>query len=136
MHESHQSATSLALRGDADAVTGCVPEDRALHTCSTVTLFFIAAVLCIGTAAGRKVVADPLLSVGVRDDGFYRINFEDLDPFTPPLHTGSLLLTSAGRPVPMVVNDGDDGEFGPGDSLRFTGRRLAGESTWRHLLPK
>ena len=39
-------------------------------------------------------------------------------------------LSAAGRPVPIWIEDGGDGTFGPGDGLEFVGERLAGESSY------
>jgi len=97
------------------------------------------------TAIGRLVViAAPILLAGgaatpahggrlniyTEAPGVHRVRFEDLGAGTPAaewMPSATLGLTTAGRPVPIHVNDGGDGRFGPGDSFEFLAERLAGE---------
>ncbi|HEV7669344.1 MAG TPA: C25 family cysteine peptidase [Thermoanaerobaculia bacterium] len=90
---------------------------------------FIA--LLAPTAAGATIaaVARPTFKIAVEETGAHRVRFEDLAAagLDAVLPSGGLGLTCVGVPVPLWVEDGGDGTFGPGDHLEFLGRRLAGE---------
>jgi peptidase C25-like protein len=71
--------------------------------------------------------------IEVRDDGVYAVSYEALAKAglaaEPP--SASLVLRNRGAVVPLWVEDGGDGRFGPGDRLELVGRHLAGELTYR-----
>jgi hypothetical protein len=77
--------------------------------------------------------APPVFKIAVEEDAAYRVRFEDLAVAglaAAGLPTASMGLTCAGAPVPIWVEDGGDGAFGPGDHLEFLGRHLAGEVSY------
>jgi len=75
--------------------------------------------------------AEVVYNIAVGGDGHYQLDFEQLPASPrPQLSSRALRLTHRGEPVAMQLVDGGDGTFGPGDYLRFTGRRLAGTGSW------
>lgn len=67
------------------------------------------------------------LRVEVRQDGLYRINYEDLPLLKmgrPVLVPGSLVLSCQGREVPLRVVCASGRALGPGDYLEFYGKGL------------
>ncbi len=87
------------------------------------------AVVSAATAESSAALARPTFKIAVEETAAYRVRFEDLAAagLGGGLPRGGLGLTCAGLPVPLWVEDGGDGIFGPGDHLEFLGRRLAGE---------
>ena len=81
--------------------------------------------------ASSFTTATPMVNIAVADDGYYELTFDALD-LLATVETMHLRLYERGRPVPMRVADGDDGVFGPGDSIHFVGRRVAGKHSWYH----
>lgn len=73
-----------------------------------------------------------MFNVAVVEDGHYRLRFEALGRGVKPVPTDALVLTERGSTVAIQVDDGGDGVFGRGDSLRFIGRRLAGAHSWHN----
>ena len=66
--------------------------------------------------------------------GVYRVTWEDLAAHGLERSPASsnLGLEHRDGPTPIWVEDGGDGEFGPGDHFEFLGQRLAGERTYYH----
>ncbi|HXT49440.1 MAG TPA: C25 family cysteine peptidase, partial [Thermoanaerobaculia bacterium] len=98
-----------------------------------------AAWLCASLVAAAATAA-PVSSAGsarfridVRDDAVYGISYGALAKagLAGQPASSSLALTNRGTPVPLWVEDGGDGRFGPGDRLEFVGRHLAGTVTYR-----
>jgi hypothetical protein len=74
----------------------------------------------------------PAFRVTVVEEGVYRVTFEDLAGAglkAKSLSAARLGLTNRGEPVPLWVQDGGDGRFGPGDWIEFVGERLPGETS-------
>ncbi|HET9766356.1 MAG TPA: C25 family cysteine peptidase, partial [Thermoanaerobaculia bacterium] len=71
--------------------------------------------------------------IEVRDDGVYAVSYESLAKagLTGQPSSESLVLHNRGTVVPLWVEDGGDGRFGPGDRLELVGRHLAGALTFR-----
>src|SRR4029079_5558164 len=71
--------------------------------------------------------------IEVRDDGVYGVAYEALAKggLTGQPASGAIALSNRGAAVPLWVEDGGDGRFGPGDRLEFVGRHLAGTVTYR-----
>ena len=98
---------------------------------------FGAALSFLGLVAAfvapRASASDPpLLKIYTEEPGVYRVRHEDLTASGLPsggVASDRLGLTTSGRPVPVHLNDGGDGWFGPGDSLEFVAERLAGETS-------
>ena len=87
-----------------------------------------------GLLSGPSAAASPTFRVGVETPGVYRLTFEDLAAagLETPLESAGLELGNQGRAVPIWVEDGDDGLFGPGDRLEWVGEHLRGEKTFHH----
>jgi hypothetical protein len=68
----------------------------------------------------------------VEHAGIYEVPFESLEEagHSGSLETARLGLTNLGTPVPLWVEDGGDGVFGPGDRLLFVGEVLRGEFSY------
>lgn len=98
-------------------------------------LAVLAALLAPAAAApAAPAVNDalPVFKLAVEETAAYQVRFEDLAAagLEGPLPSAGLGLTGAGAPVPLWVEDGGDGAFGPGDHLEFLGRHLAGEVSY------
>lgn len=78
-------------------------------------------------AAGESL---PAYKIFVESDGAYQVGFEDLPAAGEPLPSAGLGLTTSGQPVPVWVEDGGDGLFGPGDRVEFLGEHLQGEVSY------
>ncbi len=85
-----------------------------------------------GAAGGLTAGADPLFKLTLSEPGAYRVSYEALAAagLAGEVASAGLGLTSGGEPVPIWVDDGGDGRFGPGDGIEFVGERLAGEHSW------
>jgi len=70
--------------------------------------------------------------IEVRDDGVYGIAYEALAAAGLQGQPGSDLLAVShrGLPVPVWVEDGGDGRFGPGDRIELIGRHLSGAASY------
>lgn len=69
------------------------------------------------------------------EPGLYRVPFEALRADAqslPDIPTAELSLESRGRLVPIHVEDGADGHFGPGDWFEFAAEVLPGAETYYH----
>jgi len=69
----------------------------------------------------------PTFRFGLEEPGIYRVDHADLAAagLGGELPSAELALAENGRPVPIWIDDGGDGRFGPGDHLEFRGERLA-----------
>jgi hypothetical protein len=94
------------------------------------TLLALAA-----AAAAVPAAAAPAFKIGIEQAGVYGVTFEDLAAAWPGLEppaSAGLGVTHAGGPVPVWIEDGGDGVFGPGDRLELVAEELRGETTWFH----
>ncbi|HEX6900180.1 MAG TPA: C25 family cysteine peptidase [Thermoanaerobaculia bacterium] len=93
--------------------------------------WMLAAVLA-ALPAPAAADAFPVFKIAVEETAAYRVRFEDLAAagLAGPLPSIGMGLACAGAPVPLWVEDGGDGTFGPGDHLEFLGRHLAGEVSY------
>lgn len=83
-------------------------------------------------AAPQFLFAEPWArQIGVEEAGVYRVTWEDLG-LQDTLASRRLLLTHSGNKVPLLIEDGGDKRFGPGDSLLFVAERLAGTRSWNN----
>ncbi len=87
-------------------------------------------------ATGPAATAPPIFKIYLERQGVYRLGFDDLaaaglagPPAADPPASHGLGLEVAGHPVPVWVEDGGDGLFGPGDWLEFVGEELRGDSS-------
>lgn len=70
--------------------------------------------------------------VSVEESGVYRVSWEALAAagLTGEPDSARLGVSHRGVPVPIWVEDGGDGRFGPGDHVELVGERLTGELGW------
>ncbi|MEL7061563.1 MAG: C25 family cysteine peptidase [Acidobacteriota bacterium] len=87
-----------------------------------VLLPFAAETLAAEAADGSEFGT---LKITVDRPGVYSLSFDDLRSFLDgqPLRADGLRLDHRGEAVPLQLDDGGDGEFGPGDALRFVAVR-------------
>lgn len=90
-------------------------------------------VAAAATAAPVSSAGSARFRIEVRDDGVYGVAYEALVKagLAGQPASSSLALSNRGAAVPLWVEDGGDGRFGPGDRLEFVGRHLAGTVTYR-----
>jgi len=84
------------------------------------------------TSAVWAVDAPPVFKIYVEHTGIYEVSFERLDEvgLGGPMPTATIGLRNFGTPVPVWIEDGGDGRFGPGDRLVFMGETLRGEYSY------
>ena len=88
----------------------------------------VAVTVAIALAATDPA---PVYKIGVEHDGVYQLAYEDLGLSAGVLlDSRRLAMSHGGEAVPMLVLDGGDRRFGPGDALRFVGEHPAGERSW------
>ncbi len=93
----------------------------------------LAAVASAAVASAAMASAALALKIYVVEDGVYRVGFDELAAAglaAKELSSADLALSSAGEPVPLWVEDGGDGLFGPGDWIEFVGAHLAGSHSY------
>ncbi|MEZ5047989.1 MAG: C25 family cysteine peptidase [Chitinophagaceae bacterium] len=74
----------------------------------------------------------PRFKIQIEDTGAYSLGYADLaeaglESETP---SASIGMSSGGHDVPIWLDDGGDGVFGPGDRIEFLGERLHGEYSY------
>jgi hypothetical protein len=91
-------------------------------------LIALAATISAASAAD----ASPVFKIYVEHTGVYEVSFERLSEIGlgGSMPTASIGLRNFGRPVPVWIEDGGDGRFGPGDRLLFMGETLRGEYSY------
>ena len=103
-------------------------------------LWATLALVVLGSLLSLSPRPDPLpvLRLATAAPGVYRVSYEALVqagvPAVPAqaLPSTGLHLSNHGMPVPIWIEDGHDGSFGPGDWLTFVAERLAGDSRYFH----
>lgn len=93
---------------------------------TTVALVVFSTVAVAASAAERAAFVE----VSIVEPGVYRIAYDDLAELGAEVaepESAALGLSNAGKAVPIWIEDGGDGRFGPGDWLEFVGDRLPGE---------
>lgn len=118
-------------------------------------VYSLLALTAIWTLPGvAPAVAQPdaetrsAFKIFIRDTGVYELTFEQLqealdadaldadvqeDAASPlDLPSARLNLTVDGEAVPIWLEDGGDGRFGPGDRLQWIGQRRHGNATFFH----
>jgi peptidase C25-like protein len=79
----------------------------------------------------RSSAPAPAFRITLNEEGVYRVAYEDLKGAglqARSLASRRLGLTNRGESVPLWVEDGGDGQLGPGDWVEFVGERLPGET--------
>ncbi len=106
---------------------------RAPDSGLTVGILCLCTAL-LGTGLWAKADSPEAFRVYTSEPGVYRLHWEDLAKagLGEPLPSVGLGLRNLGQPVPIYLDDGDDGELGPGDSLEFVAGRLHGDDTFLH----
>ena len=94
-------------------------------------------VVLLGALTSSVLASDtlPILKLFVEEDGAYSIFFEDLGFEDPGVGEDRITsdatgLTVTGKAVPIWIEDGGDGFFGPGDWLEFVGEAPRGEVSY------
>lgn len=81
-------------------------------------------------AAAAAEPARPPMKIFLSQPGIYRMTHESLVAAGWPatgMESARLAMRHGTAPVPIWLEDGGDGRFGPGDAVLFAGDRLAGE---------
>lgn len=94
-------------------------------------IIFLYALLLLGAPTAAQ--ASSVFRISLIEPGVYRVTYEDLVAAgltKEPLSASSLALSNKGASVPLWVEDGGDGRFGPGDWFTFVGQALAGEASY------
>jgi len=92
--------------------------------------------ICIAVASWVSPVwaadAAPVFKIYVEHTGVYEVPFERLDEvgLDGSLPTAKIGLRNLGESVPLWVEDGGDGLFGPGDRILFFAETLRGEYSY------
>ncbi len=91
-----------------------------------------ALLLSAALAAPAAASTPPAFKLLVEHPGVYRVAWEDLETagLAGSPKSDGLGVTAGGAPVPIHVEDGGDGVFGPGDWIELVGRHLAGEVSY------
>jgi len=98
------------------------------------TLGSVAAVAAALWVTGLSARADAgeAFKLFIAESGVYQVGFEALAKagLRHPVDSAAIGMSCSGGTVPLWVDDGGDGKFGPGDRLEFVGERLAGERSY------
>lgn len=100
----------------------------ALSLCLILSTNMAGASSAVGLADSQR------FRIHVYDDGVYRIDYEQLQAsgLDRPVSSEQLAMTNEGRATAIRVDDGGDGQFGPGDGVVFVGMHLRGKSSHYH----
>lgn len=83
--------------------------------------------------AGRDT-AIVAFKIYVDESAAYRVGFDELAALSPglkPVPSRGVAMSHLGQPEAVWLEDGGDGQFGPGDHLEFLGQHLAGDVSYR-----
>jgi len=102
----------------------------------TIRSCYLLVLLALTLTSG-PVFADgeaPVFKFYVEHSGIYAVSFDRLEEtgYGGSLETARMGLTNLGEPVPVWIEDGGDGVFGPGDRLLFFGELLRGDFSYLH----
>jgi hypothetical protein len=88
-----------------------------------------ATIIAIAFCLSAPAQAADAFWISVVEDGAYRVDYDALAALEPlgVVDSALLAVTNKGQDVPIWVNDGGDGSFGPGDYFEFIGSHLASE---------
>ncbi|MEM9597953.1 MAG: C25 family cysteine peptidase [Acidobacteriota bacterium] len=84
-------------------------------------------------ATAEDTTGAPAFKIFVAEPGVYRVSYAelaDLDLDLGVVDIDRLSVTSRGEAVPIWIEDGGDGTFGPGDHFELVGEHLAGETSY------
>jgi hypothetical protein len=102
-----------------------------------IRLLALVAMAALASAAAASPA--PVLKVFVEEEGVYSLTHEELVAAgLEPVELDSALvgLSNQGEAVPIWIEDGGDGRFGPGDSIEFVARRLSSGDLYYHEYSK
>lgn len=105
------------------------PALRSRIPCSLLILALAVAVAPPATLAAAAAAEAAAVKILTRAPGAYQIRFEDLTSSVPtpgPWPSSGLGLSNRGSAVPLWIDDGGDGQFGPGDAFEFVAEILPG----------
>ncbi len=90
------------------------------------------AVIGLLVATASSAAASERFKLTIEQSGIYEVGYEELSAagLAGELPSAEIGLSSAGEPVPLSMQDGGDGHFGPGDRLQFVGARLEGANSY------
>lgn len=90
--------------------------------------------ILIAAASSGAIAQVQRFRVLVQDDGVYRMDYARLVEagLEGPVASVSLALANRGQAIALRVDDGGDGEFGPGDRIIFVGSSPRGEHHHHH----
>jgi hypothetical protein len=95
-----------------------------------LAIWLLPALVLVPAATSGAVTEFPALKIFLSDPGIYRVTQQELVAAGWPAETlpvSRLAMRRGESPVPIWIEDGGDGRFGPGDAVLFAGDRLAGE---------
>ncbi len=106
----------------------CFPSPRRVQC----ALIGFGLVLLFATVGCSRPESPDAFKISVARDGVYAVPFSALESvgLKEPHPSADLELTLNGDPLPIWVEDGGDGEFGPGDHLEFLGSHAPGERSY------
>jgi hypothetical protein len=99
-------------------------------------LLIVTMALLAGDAAAAPT---PEVKVYIEETGVYSLSHEELvDAGLEPGELDSSLIgmRNQGERVPIWIEDGGDGSFGPGDTIEFVGMRLSSKGLYYHEYSK
>lgn len=107
------------------------------HPRSRVFLYLLA--IAMAASAARAAADSPsAFRLYTEQAGVYQVGYDELAALglqgTPA--SDSLAVWNQGEPVPVWIEDGGDGVFGPGDFFELVGERLAGKQAYFHPYSK
>ncbi|PWB77522.1 MAG: hypothetical protein C3F15_03055 [Holophagae bacterium] len=98
-------------------------------------IFVTVATLAQAVAASPT----PVFKVFIEEAGVYALSHEELVAAgLEPVELDSALvgMSNRGKPVPVLIEDGGDGRFGPGDTIEFVAERLSSGGLYYHEYSK
>ena len=97
-----------------------------------VKVFVLLVALSPALAAAQSAPV-PQVRLYLEEPGVYRVTWDELAAAGfggKPRPSARIGLESFGTAIPVEVEDGGDGKFGPGDAIVFLGDRLRGEYSY------
>ncbi len=106
------------------------------NLCPPRSIAWLALLLAAVPMATAAQESPAVFKIFIEREGVYRVGFDDLAaaglagaPAAGAPASHRLGLEAAGQPVPLWVEDGGDGLFGPGDWIEFVGEELRGNAS-------
>jgi hypothetical protein len=102
-----------------------------------IRLLVILGIALLPRAAAA--VPTPEFKIFIEESGVYSLRHEELVAAgLEPIERDSALIgmTNQGERVPIWIEDGGDGRFGPGDTIEFVAKRLSSKGLYYHEYTK